>query len=400
LARRSGEGRPVVTPPEHFLAVLGVVLFVGLLLPQLLRPLRLPFATSLILVGSVLGPYGFDYVALDDSLILFGFLGATFQMLLAGSETRELEIRAQGRNTGRLFLLNGVLPSLVGIAIARAFDYGWTASFFVGIVFLSSSILLAFSMVEAVGLERTNAGRLAKGVVVVEDLGASVLAFLLFQTLEPHHRFPLPILAGLVLTSVAVLRMFLPEIVVFFFRRFERSPEQHEARLRLVIAVVLLVIFGYSTLDVHPVIAAFLVGFALAEIPESAQLRDRLESLGYGLFIPVFLFVVGIQTDLSVLWRIDTSNALALAILFGATGSKLVGGFAGARWAGLHGRDATLVAISSMAKLAVPLSATYAARDLDILDADLFSAIVIVSVATSTLVPLALVPFQRAQSEA
>jgi Kef-type K+ transport system membrane component KefB len=315
-----------MTPPEHFLAVLGIVLFFGLLLPQLLRPLHLPFATSLILVGSLLGPNGFGYVEIDDSLVLFGFLGATFQMLLAGTEARTLGIGLRETAILRLALLNGVMPTVVGVAIARAFDYDWTAALFVGIVFLSSSIMLAFGMVSSAGIDRTRAGQLIKSVVVVEDLGASILAFLLFQTLQPNHRFPLPILAGLLLSSVVLLRMFLPEVVAFFFRRFaERGEEEHEVRLRLVVSLLLLVIFAYSTVDVHPVIAAFLVGFALAEVPEASQLRGRLESLGYGLFIPVFLFVVGVETDLSVLWNIDPSNALALSILVGAVGSKLAG---------------------------------------------------------------------------
>lgn len=386
-----------MTPPEHFLAVLGVVLFFGLLLPRLLRPLHLPFATSLILVGSLLGPHGLGYVAPDESLILFGFLGATFQMLLAGTEARTLGIRPGQQATARLMLLHGALPAVVGIAIPLAFGYGWTASLFVGIVFLSSSIMLAFSMIATAGIEHTPAGRLVKGVVVIEDLGASILAFLLFQTLHPHHRFPLPILAGLLLSSVVLLRMFLPEVVAFFFRRLEDGEDQdeHEGRVRLVVALLLLVVFAYSTLDVHPVIAAFLVGFALAEIPEAEQLRGRLRSLGYGLFIPVFLFVVGVDTDLGVLWGFDPHNALALAILVGAVGSKLGGGYAGAKWAGLDSRDATLVAVSSTAKLAVPLSATYAARDLGILDPELFSAIVLVSVATSMIAPLILAPLRR-----
>lgn len=387
-----------MTVPEHFLAVLGVVLFFGLLLPQLLRPFHLPFATSLIIVGSVLGPYGIGYVENDDNLVMFAFLGAMFQMLLAGSEARTMDIRLRERATIRLALFNGALPAAIGVAIARAFDYGWTTSLFVGIVFMSSSIMLLFGMVRTLGMDATPAGRLLKGVAVIEDLGAAVLAFVLFQMLEPHHRFPLPILAGLLLSSVLLLRMFLPEIVSFLFRRLERDEAGHEAQLRIVVALMLLLIFGYSTLDVHPVIAAFIVGFALAGVPESPSLRGRLESLGYGLFIPVFLFSVGLDTDLSVLWRFELSNPIALAIVVGAGGSKLVGGFIGARWAGLASRDAAIVGVASMAKLALPLSATYAAKDLGLIDAELFSAIVIVSVLTSVLMPILLGPLRRKES--
>lgn len=388
-----------MTPPAHFLAVLGVVLFFGLLLPQVLRPLHLPFATSLILVGSLLGPHGLGYVDRDDSLVLFGFLGATFQMLLAGTETRTVGLHVPGGDAAKLVLLTGLLPAATGVAIARSFDFAWMPSLFLGIVFFSSSLMLVFDMVTAGGIASSRTGRLVKGVVVIEDLGASLLAFVLFQTLAPHQRFPLPILVGLLLSSVVILRMFLPEVMAFFFRRFEERGEEREARLRLVVALLLLVIFGYSTLDVHPVIAAFLVGFALAEIPESEQLRGRLESLGYGLFIPVFLFVVGIDTDLRALLRLDPGDALAIAILVGAVGSKLLGGFLGARWAGLGLRDGVIVAICSTPKLAVPLSITYAARDLGLLEPELFSAIIIVSVATSMLAPLLLAPLRRRPAE-
>jgi Kef-type K+ transport system membrane component KefB len=390
-----------MTPPESFLAVLGVVLFFGLLLPQFLKPLHLPFATALILVGSIMGPNGLGHVAPDESLTLFGFLGAMFQMLLAGIEARSLGTGSRRSNIAKLLLTNGLLPGAAGVAIARGFGYDWPSSLFVGIVFLSSSILFVFGMIESVGLQKTRAGRLAKRVVVYEDIGASLLAFLLFQALDPHHRFPLPILVGLLLSSVIVLRMFLPEVVAFFFRRFEQDAQEHEGRLRLVVALLLLVIFAYSTLDVHPVIAAFLVGFALADVPDSAELRNRLEALGYGLFIPVFLFVIGLDTDLSVLWSFDPSSTLVVVILAGAVGSKLIGGYLGARWAGHESRNAIVVGVSSTAKLAVPLSATYAARDLGLLGQDLFTAIVLTAVATSMLAPLflALITRNRARLE-
>ena len=386
--------------PEHFLAVLGVLLFFGLLLPRLLKPLHLPFATSVILVGSLLGPYGVGLIQPDDSLALFGFLGGAFYMLLAGSEARGLGIKPRERATLRMVLVNSIVPAGTGVAIARWFGYDWRAALFLGTVFLSSSIMLVFGIVGAAGLGRTVAGRLLKRVAVVQDLTASLLAFLLFQTLDPN-RFPLPILAGLVFSSVVILRMFLPEIVEFFFARFEeKGGDEHEARLRLVIALFLLVTFAYSALDVHPVIAAFLVGFALAEVLTSPALQDRLETLGYGLFIPVFLFVVGLDTGLHVLTRFGPDDSLAFVVLIGAVGSKALSGYLGGRWAGLRSRDAWVAGVASTAKLAVPLTATYAAYDLAIIEAELFSAIVVLSVVTAVLAPLLVSALARSSSAA
>jgi hypothetical protein len=175
--------------------------------------------------------------------------------------------------------------------------------------------MLVFGVVDTAGLSRTAAGRLLKRAAVVQDLAASVAAFLLFRTLAPNPRFPLPILAGLVFSSVVLLRMFLPEVVTFFFARFEeRGGDEHESRLRLVIALFLLVIFAYSLLDVHPIVAAFLVGFSLAEVPSAPLIRERLDTMGYGLFIPIFLFILGLDTDLRVITRLDPGSALAISV--------------------------------------------------------------------------------------
>ena len=375
--------------PGYFLAVLGVLLFFGLLLPRLLRPLHLPFATSVILVGAAMGPHGLALVSPDDSLRLFGLLGGMLYMLLAGTQARTLGFGLGDRETRLMVLPNALIPAAMGVGLGRLFDYGWSASLFLGTVFLTSSTMLVFGIAESEDLQDTGIGRLIMKVAVVEDLGASLLAFLVFQALDPHTRFPLPILGGLLLSSVVLLRMFLPEVVAFFFARFEaRGGDDHEARLRLVIALFLLVIFAYSVIDVHPVIAAFLVGFALADVQAAPMLRERIETMGYGFFIPVFLFVVGLDTDFSVITRVRADQGLALALLVGAIGGKLGSGWLGARWAGYRGLAAWVAGAATTAKLAVPLTVTYAAHDLGVVDARLYSALIVVSVASSVAAPV------------
>jgi Kef-type K+ transport system membrane component KefB len=376
-------------PTADFLAILGVLLFFGLLAPRILRPLHLPLATSLILVGSVTGPYGMDLVVADPGIELFGFLGATFHMLLAGTHARALGIRPGERRATRLLVPSTAIPAVTGVWIARWFGYDWLAALFVGTVFLSSSIMLVFGAVGALHLGRSRAGRLLERVAVVQDLAASVLALTLFERMAPHPRYPFPILAGLLLSSVIVLRMFLPEVVGYLVKRFgDDEGGDHEARLRVVIAVMLLVIFAYSTFAVQPVVAAFLVGFALAGVSNFDPLRRRLETLGYALFIPVFLFVVGLETDLTLLVRFRPDELLAVTVIGGAVGSKLVGGFVGSRWAGLTRAEATWIAVASTMKLTVPLSVTYVARDLGLIDTTMFSALVMLSVVTSLGAPL------------
>ena len=63
---------------DNTLLVLAIVLFFGMVVPEFFKKFQLPFATSLIIIGSILGPNGFNYIEINDSLQLFGFLGVAF----------------------------------------------------------------------------------------------------------------------------------------------------------------------------------------------------------------------------------------------------------------------------------------------------------------------------------
>ena len=75
---------------EQTVLVLLIILFLGLIGPELFKRLRLPFITSLIIIGSIVGPFGFDYIHSNDIIEFFGFLGpngagkTTFLHLLVG----------------------------------------------------------------------------------------------------------------------------------------------------------------------------------------------------------------------------------------------------------------------------------------------------------------------------
>ena len=277
--------------------VLGVIFFFGLIIPQFFKRLHLSFATSLIVLGAVMGPFGIGYVEIDETMRIFGLLGATFIIELAGFETETLQIRQAGRPLLLQALVSGVLPFTTGLVIAKAFGYPWPVSIFAGILFLSSSILLVFSHIRSLKLEYTKLGDTIESIVAIQDLASAFLFFVVFKYLDPHHRFPLPILLGLLISSVIILRMFVPEIVRYFFKKFERAGDEYESKTRLLLALLFFIILICSMLDVEPIIAAFLVGFILSEIPETEAANEKIASLGYAFFIPIYFFIVGLEFD-------------------------------------------------------------------------------------------------------
>lgn len=376
---------------DHSLALLGAVLLVGLLIPTFLERFRVPFVSALVLVGSLLGPHGFDLLRPDATLTVFAFMGATFQMLLAGFEARGLDLRLIDRKNTIIFACNGLLPALVGGGLGWYLGYSWHGALLTAAIFMSSSVVLVFSFVRHFNLDVEEVGRRLEASAVLQDLGATLLAFFLLKNLTPHERFPLPILVGLVFSSVLALRMFVPEVVAFAFSRFHREGQAAiEQRVRFVLALMLLVLFMYSVLDVPPIVAAFLVGFSLASIDHSEVLSDRLHLIGYALFIPVFYISVGLETDLHSLFTVAPSNFIVAVLVLTAIASKVFGGFTGGVLAGFERREAWILGLGSSVKLAVPITATYAALKRGIIGPDLFTAVVVVSVLTALLLPFGL----------
>ncbi len=373
---------------EQTLWILAIVLFFGLVLPQLFRRIQLPFATALILVGAILGPNGTNMVRPDNTMEIFGFLGATFHMLLAGFEAETLLIKRAGSKFWVLAVLNTTIPFITGVATVKLFGYKWETSLFMGAIFISSSIMMVFSTVKNLKIQATKLGKTLKSLVVVEDLSSAMVIFILFKYTTPHERFPLPILLGLLISSVIMLRMFLPEVISYFFDRFERLKEEHEAQLRLIIAVLFFVLILYSSLDVHPIIGAFLVGFILSEIPQSAQVKEKLNTIGYALFIPIYLFITGIMIDPAALLELTLENYLPIIIVAGALFSKILSGYVGAKLADFSSAEAMLVGISSSTKLTVTVSSALVALSIGLIDNELYSAVLMVSVITTILNPV------------
>jgi Kef-type K+ transport system membrane component KefB len=375
---------------EGTLLVLALTLFVGVIIPQILRRFDLSFVTSIVLVGALFGPFGLGIVVPDPTMEFFGFVGAAFQMLLVGMEAETMNMREDRRTLGTLFSANALIPLGVGTGITKAFGYPWDTALFMGVVYAASSLLVVFSQVEQLRIEGTRLGRTTKSLVVLTDLAAACAVYLLFKQRLPDGRFSLPILLGLLVSSVIVLRMFLPEVLRFLFSRFSGTSSRHEPELRLVISILLFILLMYSALDVSPVVAAFLVGFSLSESPDTELIRPKLETIAYSLFIPIYFFIVGVHLDLGTTAGADLGNAVLLVTVVSMVGIKAATGYVGGRGAGFSPAESMVLGLSSTTKLGFAISFAFAARALGLIDGVLYTAVVLVAVVTTVINPVAM----------
>ncbi len=367
------------------LFILGIILFFGLLIPQFFKRLHLPFATSLIIFGSLLGPHGLNYFQTNETLELFGFLGSAFLLLLAGINSKSGHFRFLGEKVLFASFINGVIPFLAAFGIVYLFGYSLKIALLMGVVLIASSTSLVNSTLKMLKIERHSIGKLISGVVVMQDMLSLLLLSLFLRNPEP--RFPIIIYLGLLISSVLALRLFLPELMLYIFSRVD-TKEDYEYELRTVISLLLIVVFIFSGIGVHPIVAAFLVGFAVADIIRSRSLINKLHTIGYGLFVPVFFFIVGMEMDLKILFSWDFGNIFLVVFIPSLILAKFVSGYIATRVLNYSVPESLVFGSATISRLTTTLSSTFIISAFDLLDNTLLTGLIFLVLLSTLISPL------------
>jgi Kef-type K+ transport system membrane component KefB len=156
------------------------------------------------------------------------------------------------------------------------------------------------------------------------------------------------------------------------------------------------VLLFFSLLGVHPIVAAFLLGLILSSAVSSDKLFTQLHTIGYGLFVPVFFFMIGTQIDVSSFIGVGSNLTFFATIILVSVLVKFGSGYVAGRLAKISREHSAMFGMASTIQLTTSLAATQAAFSLGIIDAPLLTSMVMLSVVTTILSPLLLRLFKHA----
>jgi Kef-type K+ transport system membrane component KefB len=366
-----------------------IILVASVVFSALVRRLHVPWVLALLLGGVAIGPHGFDLVRPDDTLSFLGELGLIFLMFMAGLETRLSTIKKYERKIVSIALLNGSVPFVVAILIGMALGYDMIHSLVLGIIFISSSIAVIIPILEAHGLLRSALGRVVVGVAILEDIISLIALSVLLQLSVRAAALPLPVFYILLLAVLLAIRWLVPKLRQLVGSRTKVEKELFQQDLRVVFALLIGVVVVFELLGLHSIIAGFFAGFVLSEGIRSRRLKDKIHAIGYGIFIPIFFILLGAGTDFSALLPTGGVFSLALVIIIGSLLSKFFSGWIGGRLAGFSNLKSTFIGAATTPQLSTTLAAAITAGELGLLDKELVTAIIALSVVTTLAGPLA-----------
>lgn len=376
---------------DNSLITLLLVLALTLIIPELFKKFRIPFLSLIIISGAIFGPNALAYVEVNETINFFGFLGMAFLMFMAGLETDINKIYKSKYKISVMAIFNSFIPFLFGMIITKAFGYDWTSSILIGIIFMSSSVAIIVSTLkENKAISKDLSSLILSAIIVTDILSLIALGFIL-QTSSKITFLPLPLYYALLLLSIYLLLRIVPIISRNLIRKRFFHDYGFERRLRFVIIVLVAVVAYFSFLGTHPILAAFLAGLSLsgAVIYEKSELlKTKLNAIGYGLFIPVFFFIVGMDIDLKLFSEFNIKNLLMISLIIALIFSKFISAYIAGRIVKLSKRDSALFGSISITQLTTTLAVTYAASSLGLLDSTLTTSIIILAMLTTIIGPI------------
>ena len=289
------------------LLIVAVVAFLAPLLLGLSPARRLPSVVLEIVAGIIIGPSVLGWVRVDLPISILSVLGLAFLLFLAGLEV-ELE-----RLRGRL-LLYVSLAFLASLGLALLVGYGLYAAgqvispLLIAIILVATALGVVVPLLKDAGESSTDFGQLIIAGAMFAEFGSIILLSLFFSREATSTRTKLVLLAGFALLAGAF---------AFVVLRLERSTritavllrlQDTTAQIRVRGAFMLLVAFVAlaSVLGLETILGAFIAGVILRVVDGDRamthpQFRQKLEAIGFGVFIPVFFITSGWRFDLAAL---------------------------------------------------------------------------------------------------
>ncbi len=361
-----------------------IILLAGLVFSALLSRFRFPWVVALIVGGIIIGPYGINLVEIDPTIEFLGEIGLIFLMFMAGLSTKLSTFRENTKNISTFALLNGGIPFLAGLSLALVFGYNLVTAIILGIIFISSSVAVIVPTLRSAGLLKQTFGRIVLASTIIEDTLSLILLVATAHIYQKGLGLSFVVSYFLAFLFIMALRRLIPKLKWLFLSQKENFKDLFEQELRFFIAILFGIVVLFGALGIEAIIAGFFAGLILSGLIESKLFKIKLKAIGYGIFIPVFLVIVGMKTNVMLLLEVRQMLLFAVLLILLSAGAKLFSGWLAIKLSGQTNREGLILGAATIPQLTTTLAATeFAITKAEILDPSLRPVIIALSIATT-----------------
>ncbi len=295
-----------------------IIIVASLLFGIFAHKLKQSVILAYILVGILIGPYGFGLISNIKEVTSLAEIGVALLMFIIGLEFKFSTLS----EIWKVSVIGGMVQILtmifLGYLLSRAFDWPIFDSVILGmIVAISSTMIVVKLLGERDELEYISS-KIIIGILIVQDLAVIIMIFFISNFEEIARGDILDILKvlgfgiGTIIGIILIGRRLLPKIMHLIVRTGNK-----EMFLLSVFAVAIGGAISTHLLGLSIALGAFVVGFLLSEAEYNLEISVMVRPLR-DIFTVIFFVSIGMFINPMILLdNIDLVGFIILLILVG-----------------------------------------------------------------------------------
>lgn len=384
----------------EFLSLVIVVL-AAFLTPIIVNRLNinfLPVVVAEILMGIVIGNSFLNIVERDSILNILSTLGFIFLMFLSGLEIdfkafKKDKRARQGQNDdessipGHLNLALTVFAFIMIISILLAYVFKWLGLMddvlLMVIIISTISLGVVVPTLKEMNIMRTTIGQFILLVAVLADLVTMIL-LTVYGAINGQ--------GGSTIWLIGILVVFtaISYILGVQFKRMSFLQKLMDGTtqigIRAVFALIILLVALAEGVGAENILGAFLAGVVVSLLNPDEEMVEKLDSFGYGFFIPIFFIMVGVDLNIPSLIKEPKLLIIIPILIVAFIISKLIPVMFIRRWFDMKTTIASAFLLTST--LSLVIAAAKISERLNAISAETSGILILSAVITCVFVPI------------
>lgn len=370
-----------------------IVVVIALITPILLHRFKLnviPVVVAEILMGLLIGKSGLNIVQEGMWLETLSSLGFIFLMFLSGLEidfsvfTRKKKSGKKEPNTFYISALVFAGIFVVSIILAIFFNIiGLVDNIFLMTLIISTiSLGVVVPTLKEANLMKTTIGQIILLIAVIADLVTMILLAVFASLYEGEGN------------TWLLLILFGAGMILYFIGRRYKSTKLIETLAsgttqigtRAIFTLIIVLVAISETIGAEAILGAFLAGVLVSLLAPDQELIHKLDSFGYGFFIPIFFVMIGV--DLNI-WELLSDPKMIMFIpllLIALLISKLLPAFILRKWFNMKTVVASGILLTSTLSLVIAAAAI--GENLGVISEKTSGTLILVAIISCVITPV------------
>lgn len=384
----------------EFLSLVIVVL-AAFLTPIIVNRLNinfLPVVVAEILMGIVIGNSFLNIVERDSILNILSTLGFIFLMFLSGLEIdfkafKKDKRARQGQNDdessipGHLNLALTVFAFIMIISILLAYVFKWLGLvddvLLMVIIISTISLGVVVPTLKEMNIMRTTIGQFILLVAVLADLVTMIL-LTVYGAINGQGDSTIWLIGILVVFTAISYILGVQFKRMSFLQKLMDGTTQ--IGIRAVFALIILLVALAEGVGAENILGAFLAGVVVSLLNPDEEMVEKLDSFGYGFFIPIFFIMVGVDLNIPSLIKEPKLLIIIPILIVAFIISKLIPVMFIRRWFDMKTTIASAFLLTST--LSLVITAAKISERLNAISAETSGILILSAVITCVFVPI------------